>query len=591
MKSVYHGQFLELDHAPEGFCRTLCEAGYTVDVAWRKAESLRRAVRAAKQAGLTAALKHGVAIFVPGRIELWGKHTDYAGGDSITCATDQGFCALLVPDSDDWSSPLSDSEAVLRLHRLDTEEECTLPLVRDSIPSIDSRIEQQPWIRYPWTVIRRLVKNFGDSSENGRPGGGTLFFESDLPLAAGMSSSSAFMILVALTLIERNQWWQSTVFTQNIPDTFALANYLASVENGSDFGTLAGDRGVGTSGGSEDHTAILLSKRGFLRRYRYAPVRLVEEVAWPIGYRLVVGVSGVVAEKSGAVREQYNAAARLASELAVWWRRLTGRMEDHHLGAAFESRSTVMQILSEGLREQPSIILNESNRRRLLRRLEHFEVENIQLIPAAMAAFRAISPRSEMANDSRVDAIWNDLGVVCDRVDSDTFEKRLRVIAVRSQLAAEELLENQTPETSFLAACALRDVATERPDGLPVLDTLDAMLPIRRAQEQAVKDIEHRVETRAECGEVHTKRSENEVSGPRGREESAAFAVASSAFGAGFGGSVWAIVPEAAVAAFSERWLSDYRRQFPRYADAATVLVTDAAPAAMIFTQISTQSR
>jgi len=30
-------------------------------------------------------------IFVPGRIEVLGKHTDYAGGRSLVCATERGF--------------------------------------------------------------------------------------------------------------------------------------------------------------------------------------------------------------------------------------------------------------------------------------------------------------------------------------------------------------------------------------------------------------------------------------------------------------------------------------------------------------------
>ena len=34
------------------------------------------------------------AFFVPGRIELLGKHTDYAGGSSIVAAADRGFCVV-----------------------------------------------------------------------------------------------------------------------------------------------------------------------------------------------------------------------------------------------------------------------------------------------------------------------------------------------------------------------------------------------------------------------------------------------------------------------------------------------------------------
>ncbi len=36
--------------------------------------------------------------FVPGRIEILGKHTDYAGGHSIVCAINKGFLFLAGPN-------------------------------------------------------------------------------------------------------------------------------------------------------------------------------------------------------------------------------------------------------------------------------------------------------------------------------------------------------------------------------------------------------------------------------------------------------------------------------------------------------------
>ena len=38
--------------------------------------------------------------FVPGRIEVLGKHTDYAAGRSLLCAAERGFCICAVPRSD-----------------------------------------------------------------------------------------------------------------------------------------------------------------------------------------------------------------------------------------------------------------------------------------------------------------------------------------------------------------------------------------------------------------------------------------------------------------------------------------------------------
>ena len=38
--------------------------------------------------------------FVPGRIEVLGKHTDYAGGRSLLCAVEKGFSIVSRPRAD-----------------------------------------------------------------------------------------------------------------------------------------------------------------------------------------------------------------------------------------------------------------------------------------------------------------------------------------------------------------------------------------------------------------------------------------------------------------------------------------------------------
>jgi len=55
-------------------------------------------------------------------------------------------------------------------------------------------------------------------------------------------------------------------------------------------------------------------------------------------------------------------------------------------------------------------------------------------------------------------------------------------------------------------------------------------------------------------------------------------ALAASAFGAGFGGSVWALVEEPRAASFAARWEAGYRGAFPQVSPA--FLVTGAGPAA-----------
>ena len=57
-------------------------------------------------------------------------------------------------------------------------------------------------------------------------------------------------------------------------------------------------------------------------------------------------------------------------------------------------------------------------------------------------------------------------------------------------------------------------------------------------------------------------------------------AVAASAFGAGFGGSVWALVPDETAGSFQQRWASAYLARFPERAADARFMQTSAGTAA-----------
>ena len=101
-----------------------------------------------------------------------------------------------------------------------------------------------------------------------------------------------------------NELGDHPAYRRHITSCEDLAHYLGCVENGQTFGDLAGDRGVGTFGGSEDHTAILCSEPGRLRLYRYAPAR----------FERAVPAAQVGSLERGLVREM---GSFLAADLAV----------------------------------------------------------------------------------------------------------------------------------------------------------------------------------------------------------------------------------------------------------------------------------
>ncbi len=393
---------------------------------------------------------------------MLGKHTDYTGGRSLTAATEQGFRVVGVAREN------------RRLRLIDCGPGADQAIVAEIEIGAGTAPAAHSWLVYPMTVAKRLEADFP-----GRIPGADLAFSSDLPPAAGLASSSAFVTAVFLALARLGGLGVHERFLSEIPGNQALAGYLGAVESGRAFSGFEGGAGVGTHGGNEDHTAIVCSRRGRLGQYAYQPVTRERSVPMPEGYLFAVGFSGVVAEKTGAAREAYNRASRLASEAAAAWRTTSGG-DASHLSDALEAAGSV-----EDLIEAIESCAPAYSREALVRRARHFAEEHGKLVPAATTALEA-----------------GDLS-------------RLGEVVDRSQARAEELLDNQVPETIHLAASARR------------------------------------------LG-----------------------AVAASAFGAGFGGSVWAMVESETAGEFLTRWRRDYLEAFPEHGHGSRFFATRAGDGA-----------
>mmetsp|Transcript_22653 Transcript_22653/g.46435 ORF Transcript_22653/g.46435 Transcript_22653/m.46435 type:complete len:532 (+) Transcript_22653:32-1627(+) len=249
-------------------------------------------------------------LWVPGRIEVAGKHTDYAGGRSLLCAVPRGLLGLVRKRTDqqcrvvtlDHSVPPHD-----RVARFGLEDNAS------SVPPFGH------WSRYMRVALQRLARDFPELK------GVDIAIASDLPGASGMSTSSALVCLAFLSLDYANSESKAGLpslreraeFLRSIPDDLSLFEYLGCLENGKSYRSLTGDAGVGTFGGSEDHTAIMCSHRDELRVFSFCPTFFESKVAFPVDqFVFVVGVSGVLAEKTGSANADYNSAAAQASACA-----------------------------------------------------------------------------------------------------------------------------------------------------------------------------------------------------------------------------------------------------------------------------------
>ncbi|HEX6164289.1 MAG TPA: galactokinase family protein [Vicinamibacterales bacterium] len=399
--------------------------------------------------------------FTPGRIEIFGKHTDYAGGHSLLAAMPRGSSLAARPRAD----------GIVRVGDVFDGQ------VIEVDPSQPAPAHYRGLQRYTHVVAHRLFRNF--------PGcelGTNIAFASDLPRASGMSSSSALVVGVALALIERAGLRHREEWQRHLRRVHDLAWYLGCVENGLNFPGLPASDGVGTHGGSEDHTAIMTCQSDHVGLYRFMPVRPLGETRMPAEWMFVIASSGVQADKADSVKDRYNRAADGVRALHAIWNQHAAAPA-RSLADALASSNDALHLLTARLERSADGRFSVDD---LKRRLQHFIRESARA-PQAAIAFRA--------------------------ADHAT----LGALATDSQREADELLGNQIPETMLMAKLA-------RDNG----------------------------------------------------------AFASSSFGAGFGGSVWALVPAADAPSFGQRWTAAFEKAMPHVGKVAWFAARPGPPATEI---------
>ena len=392
---------------------------------------------------------------VPGRIEVLGKHTDYAGGSVLVGAVDRAITA--------------------RARRVEGPQSSLTATTGGGDPitlraGVDPGLEPGHWGRYLQTVLDRLTLNFGAGVS------AHLSISSDLPPASGMSSSSALVCATALALASLNGWDRDPRWIEAMPDRLSLAGYLASVEGGRSWRDLPGTSGVGTRGGSEDHTGMLCGVQDRLLLAGFDPMRIDRSLSFPSHWAFVIAVSGVLAHKTGAALEDYNRGPSTVQSVLARWNKATGRADASLAGAV---RHLVGDATGDQAAGDPALrdLLELCEPGYEQERIEQFLIESLVLVPAGARLIAAADPG---------------VGEVLDR----------------SQELADRGLRNQVPQTRLMVSLA-RDMG----------------------------------------------------------------AIGASSFGAGWGGSVYALVPADDAQDFASQWLQSYRDREQK-AERAAAIVT-----------------
>lgn len=202
----------------------------------------------------------------PGRVNLIGEHIDYAGLPVLPMALQREVRLAFAPRTD----------ATVRIANLDPTFE---PRRFAAQPDVEP-FAPGDWGNYVKAAVVGVAEWYGP------PRGFDAIVDSDLPVAAGLSSSSALVVAAALALLAANEI--------ELSDRAVLTELLARAE-----------RFVGTEGGGMDQAICLGARRGSAMRITFDPLRLTA-LPVPPRWRFVVAYSLVPAAKSGTAQEAYN---------------------------------------------------------------------------------------------------------------------------------------------------------------------------------------------------------------------------------------------------------------------------------------------
>ncbi len=258
----------------------------------------------------------------PGRVNLIGEHIDYHQLAVLPVALDRRIRVAFRARHDARIRAVSARYGP-------REFQWTAPL---------APVARGDWENYLRAAAQAVAGRWGVGK------GVDAVIESDLPAAAGLSSSSALIVAFTLALLKANELEAS------------FAELMEILPDGEQF--------VGTRGGGMDHAASLESRAGCASLVEFAPLS-VRHIRVPEGWSFLVAHSLQTAEKSGNAREEYNlrrsgsttALARLG--FSSYREALPVALEAASRLSSGPERDAFLHVTSEALRVQAAVTAME----------------------------------------------------------------------------------------------------------------------------------------------------------------------------------------------------------------------------------------
>ncbi len=226
----------------------------------------------------------------PGRVNLMGRHVDHRGG-CVNMMTIHREIVVVASKRDDTVVALSNLDPTnFEDDRFDLKAE--LPHLRQ-FSSWEDYVHSQRvqkfhttsrghWGNYVRAGIYRLAFHFSQTNLQGMDAavGG------DVPIGAGLSSSSALLVATSFASIVLNGL---RVHPATFVDLCGRGEWF-----------------VGTRGGAGDHAAMTFPDQGKVTPIEFYPFRVGEPVDFPAGYKLLIANSRVQAKKTKGAQHLFN---------------------------------------------------------------------------------------------------------------------------------------------------------------------------------------------------------------------------------------------------------------------------------------------
>lgn len=225
----------------------------------------------------------------PGRVNLMGRHVEHRGGYINPMAINREVLMVAAPREDDVVTLANTDPRSFPDRSFSISGELSLVPWDDWLSYISSRRVQQmvldakgDWANYVKAACLRLQQSFRSVRLRGLDAA----VIGDIPMAAGLSSSSAIVVASG----------EATIASNGLDVT------------ASDFVDLCGEGEwyVGSRGGAGDHAAMKFGRRNQVSRVRFFPFAFEYVPGIGDDHRLVVFNSQVKAQKSANARDVFN---------------------------------------------------------------------------------------------------------------------------------------------------------------------------------------------------------------------------------------------------------------------------------------------